>query len=121
MKSHWITHKGKKIFYADYSNLGADTASLRAEAQAVVDVVSQEPPQTVLTLSNVEGTMGTPTALAIMEDTASKLNAHSQKRAVIGLSGLRKQFLTIVNKIASHNPLVAFDDIEQAKDWLVSD
>jgi hypothetical protein len=38
MKSHWIEHKGKSAFFADYSGFGSDFNALRQEVEEAVDV-----------------------------------------------------------------------------------
>ena len=52
MKSHWITHQGRRIFYADYADFGADMDALKAELSAVVATITQEPPASVMVLNN---------------------------------------------------------------------
>ena len=57
MKSHWMTHKGKKIFYADYSHLSVE--ELKAEVAFVAPVLCLIPKNSVLSLADVRGTYGT--------------------------------------------------------------
>jgi hypothetical protein len=121
LKSQWITYKGKKIFYANYSNFGSDTVGLAHEIEAVIGALSNEAAGSVLTLSDVGGTDGTPSAMGIMQNAASRLAPFARKRAVVGLTGIRKSFLNLVNKFAGHQTYSSFDDMEQAKDWLIAD
>jgi hypothetical protein len=120
MKSRWITHKGKQIFFVDFANFGTDNAGLRAEGQAVTATILKEPPGSVLVLSDVRGTVGSPDNLSAMQSIASQNSAHVARRATIGLEGSRRAFLNVINRFTGNQSLVAFDDEEQAKDWLVA-
>jgi hypothetical protein len=43
MKSTWITHKEKKIFYADYSDFGKEFQKLKAEVDYANAIMVKEP------------------------------------------------------------------------------
>ena len=121
MKTKWITHKGKKILLADYSNFGMDTASAKAEMAAAVGLAAQEPPSSVLTLTDVRGTKGSPEMVGLMQDTAKKIAPHARKRAVVGVTGVQRTFVDMINKFSGNKTFVLFDDLEKAKDWLAAD
>jgi hypothetical protein len=121
MKSHWITHQGQRIFYADYSNFGMDMDALKVELSAVVATVTQEPPGSVMILNNVQGTTGAPGATALLRETVTKTNPYVVKRAVIGLVGIRRGLLDIINVFTGRGTIHAFDDQQSALDWLVKD
>jgi len=121
MKSHWITHQGQRIFYADYSNFGTDMSALKLELDAVVGTVAQEPLASVKVLNNVQGTTGAPGATAMLRETVSKTNPHVRKRAVIGLGGVRRGLLDIINVFTGRGTIHAFDTEQEALDWLVKD
>jgi len=120
MRSKWITHRGKRLFYADFGNLGVDTSALQAEIDEVINALCQEPLNSVTVLTNVTGTAGTPDALARMQATVTKTTPHVHQRAVVGLSGIRKGFLDLINRFTGKSPLAAFDGIEEAKDYLAN-
>ena len=119
MKSYWTTHKGKRIFVFDCSGFGSDAAALDAEAKAVVEVVTQEPLNSVLALSNGAGTTGTPAIMKILEATVSRTSPHIQRRAVIGITGMRRFLVDMVNRLSSGKPFSTFNSMEDALDWLV--
>ncbi len=121
MKSHWITHQGQRIFYADYSNFGTDMSALKLELDAVVGTVAQEPLASVKVLNNVQGTTGAPGATAMLRETVSKTNPYVRKRAVIGLGGVRRGLLDIINVFTGRGTIHAFDTEQEALDWLVKD
>jgi len=119
MKSHWITHQGQRIFYADYSNFGTDMDALQLELNAVIATVSKEPPGSVIILNNVQATTGVPGATAMLRQTVAKTNPYVRKRAVIGLGGVRRGLLDIINLFTGRGTIHAFDTQQEALDWLV--
>jgi hypothetical protein len=121
MKTQWITHKGKRILLADYSNFAMDIEGAKAEMLAAVNLAKREPPNSVLTLTDVRGTKGSPDMVNLMKDTATKIAPYARKRAVVGVGGIQRTFLDLINKVSGAKTLVAFDDLEKAKDWLVTD
>lgn len=121
MKSRWITHGGKRIFLVDYSDFGSNIALIREEAKSIIEAVTREPLNSVLTLSDVRGTTGTLDTLAIMKRVVTSTNRHVRRRAVVGVSGLRQSLLDMVNRVTGNKPFAAFEDIEAAKDWLVKE
>jgi hypothetical protein len=120
MKSHWITHRGKRIFLVDYSDFGSNTA-LTEEANGIIEAVTRELPNSVLALSDVRGTTGTLDTLAIMKRVVTSTNRHVRRRAVVGVSGLRESLLDMVNRVTGNKPFAVFQDMEAAKEWLVKE
>jgi hypothetical protein len=122
MKSHWITYQGWRVFYADYSNFGTNLDALQAELDAVVAVLSQEPPGSVIVLNNMQGNIVAPGVTALLRQAVAKTNPYVCKRAVIGLAGVpRRGLLDIVNVFAGRGAIHAFDDEQSALDWLVKE
>lgn len=121
MKSKWIEHKGKRILYVDCTNFGSDSEALRAEAQAIIALVTQQPEDSVRALSNTEGTVGTPENLSILKGIVTRTTRFVRKRAVVGVSGIRKSLLDIVNRATGNKPFASFSDEAAAKNWLVED
>jgi hypothetical protein len=120
VKSKFITHQDKRILLADYSGLGVDIKGLKAEMGAAIALAHQEPLNSLLTLTDVRGTIGTPTMLAQMKDTARKIAPHMRKHAVVGSGGVQAAFLNL-GKAAGNKAFVMFDDMDKAKEWLVAD
>lgn len=118
MKTQWITYKGQKILMADYSGCGLDTQAAKTEMDIAIKLAQQEPLNSVLTLTDVSGTKGSPEMFALMQETAAKIGPHAKKRALVGVSRIQMTFLNLINK-ASAKPLVVFDNLENAKNWLV--
>jgi hypothetical protein len=121
MKSHWITHQGRRIFYADYSNFGTNLAALQVELDAVAAVLSQEPPDSVIVLNNMQGNIVAPGVTAQLREAVAKTNPYVRKRAVIGLGGAQRGLLDMVNVFAGRGAIYAFEDEPSALDWLVKE
>ena len=117
MKSTWISHNEKKIFYADYSDFGKDFQELKAEVTYANSIMVREPRDSLLLLVNVNGTTGTSDITFYLKDAAMQVKAHVRKAAVIGVSGVRLALLRSVSYLSGME-IKPFDDIEAAKDWL---
>lgn len=91
MKSRWITHKDKRIFIADYSDLKTNLDALRIEITAVIETLSREPLDSVLALTGVHYTYATDvrSLTALLAEAFPKVNPYIKKRAMIGLSERR--------------------------------
>ena len=120
MKSHWLKHQGKRIFYADYSGFGSDTIALQQEVSEAVNQISQEPEKSVLVLVNFENTEASISNLAVMRKLVTHANRAVIKRALLGVSGSRRFFITTFANVTGGTLITAFDSREKALDWLVS-
>jgi hypothetical protein len=116
MKSYWISHQNKKIFYARYDNLSLE--DLQQEMSAAAKEVNQHAPDSVLLLINTTGTIISPAALNLFKDTATATKKQIHKTAVLGVTGARRTMLDIVVKFSGMN-VVPFEDEQQAKTWLI--
>ena len=119
MKSKWITHNGKKILYADYSDFGKEFQKLKPEVDYACSIMLKQPKDSLLLLANVNGTVGTSEITFYLKDSAIKVKKHVRKAAVIGVGGVRLALLRSVTFLSGMD-VVPFDGIEKAKDWLVS-
>ena len=118
MKSHWMSHKGKKIFYADYSHMNLE--ELKAEVASVEPVLCSMPMDSVLSLADVRGTYGTRDVMDVIKELTSKTNTHVHRRAVIGIVGVQKVLLKALNRF-SNQETIPFDTVDDALDWLAED
>jgi len=118
MKSKWIRHKDKAIFFADYSNFTGKYDLLKAEIDYVTGVVAGQPENSVPILVDVRETPGTPENVDLLKASAVTCRPHVPKTAVVGVTGYRRMIMRTISKL-SGLPLMAFDTIDEAKDWLV--
>jgi hypothetical protein len=121
MKSQWIEHKGKRIFFADYSGFGQDPEGLRKEMEPAVNLIAVEPSRSVRVLVNFEGTVETRANLDVVRMLTSRSNHAVLKRALLGVHGVRRLFITTFGNVIQGTHVKAFDSREKALDWLVAE
>jgi hypothetical protein len=121
MKSHWIEHKGKRIFYADYSNFGGDSVAVEEELKEASALFATEPDKSMLVLVNLKDSLPTYTNLGVLRKYVPDNNRAIRKRAVIGLSLTYKVFMTTFANALGHTRVQTFDSQEDALDWLVEE
>ncbi len=118
VKSDWIKHKEKWILYIDCSNYGDDLLGLKAEIDHCAGLIDQRLEKSVLGLTNVQGSTISSEALQIFKDTGPIMKKICSKQAIVGIHGVRLVLYQAVARITGIDAKL-FDDIEQAKDWLV--
>jgi hypothetical protein len=117
MKSGWEIYKGRKYFAARYDHLTLE--EVRAEVSEVKKHMASITDKNMLVLVDTTGTLVSPEVLNLYKDVASASEKYVCKTAMLGMTGARRMFLDIVSKFAKVK-VVSFDDVQQAKDWLVS-
>ena len=123
MKSRWITHEGKRIFYSDCTDIKlADLDQLKAELDEMVAVLAQEPGASVLVITDVRRSVGSPAAVELLKTRESAAAKYILRNAVIGITGIKKILFDAVIRASGQNAR-AFSDLEidQAKHWLVEE
>ncbi len=118
MKSRWEIHRGTRIFYFDLSHFGLDDEGVIAECDEAGAVVMAEPSHSVLILNDVRGSVGSVDVIKYLQVSAERSSPFIAKAAVVGVTGSSRLLLQLVNRF-SKIPIVPFDDIEDAKNWLV--
>jgi len=119
MRSHWIEHEGEKILYCDYVGFSeSDFDALKTELRDVENLLSNEPDHSVLSVSDVRDSVASRQAVEQFKLAAVRTGRHIRKQAVIGVTGIKKIFFDVIVRLSKQNAK-AFDDLEQAKQWLV--
>lgn len=121
MKSHWVEHKGKRVFMAEYSDFGMDSAALQQEVTEILAELEKQPPNSVMVISNVVGTTASMDNIRVLRSTLQKSNTWVRKRGLIGLSRIQQYFVEIFNELAGSAKLEAFSSREEALDWIVGE
>ncbi len=116
MSVEWITHKGKQILYIKYSGLSysEQLAQIERATQMLVDTNLHDN----LTLSDVRDSHINQDFVDLAKAKGKISAPYTKKAAIIGIEGVRRFLLDVVNKV-SGNKRVPFSTIEEAKDWLV--
>ena len=120
MRSNWIEHKGKRIFYQDFSKHFYNSAAVKTELADVQKVVLAEPQNSVLVLSDMRDTNIGSDLLPAMNAASSATKSHVRKTAVLGVAGMKRKLADLLTALTGQ-PLKYFDDIDSAKDWLIEE
>jgi hypothetical protein len=121
MKSRWVEHKGKRVFIAEYSQFGSDSVALKKEAEYVIESLTKESLNSVLSVSNVEGTAASLVNAQILMDVMPHTNQFVRKRCVVGATGIGWGFIDSFNRLAGKAQIKPFRTLEDALDWIVKD
>jgi hypothetical protein len=120
MRSNWIEHNGKKIFYQDFSRHFYNSAAVRAELEEVQKVVIAQPRDSVLVLSDFRDTSVGSDLLSSMNTASSATKEYVHKTAVLGVTGMKRKLADLLTALTGQQ-LKYFDDLEAAKNWLVQE
>jgi hypothetical protein len=96
-----------------------DIESFKAELDAASAITMQQPENSVLVLTDIRGTVLTREAVSIAKDSSAQTTKFVYRTAILGIEGFRKVLLDAVSRFSGQK-IVTFDDINEAKDWLVS-
>lgn len=112
----YIEHKGTRILYIDFSH--ATPEEFLQAIELAEKTIAEEPPRSVLTLTNAEKAMHDRRVTERLKSYVEHNKPYVKAGAVVGLNELRKIVFNFLNK-ASGRSLKAFDDLADAKNWLV--
>jgi hypothetical protein len=117
MKSQFILHEEKSIFYVDLRNFGEDISQLMTEMKQAITYANDEFPKTSRILVDVRGTDMKCFQNKIVSELMGQFNTLNIKRAMC----LPWLFSFLANSFISSEKFKTFNNIEKAKNWLVSD
>ena len=113
----WISYKGKDILYDDYTNLQGDefVETIEALTNHLMDSGKQE----ILLLIDLNNSYTNKAVVNAFTEAGKKVRPVVKRTAVLGITGVKKVLLNVVNKLSSidANP---FSTEEDAKEWLIS-
>ena len=120
MRSTWIEYNGKEIFYQDFSKHFYNASAVKTELEEVQRVVTAQPKDSVLVLSDFRDTNVGSELLASMNAASDATKVYVRKTAVLGVTGMKRKLADLLTALTGQ-PLKYFDDIETAKKWLTED
>jgi hypothetical protein len=113
----WITHKGKKVLYADYKGLTDEDEMiswLHKEARIMMDC-----PDKILSLTDYTGLNANKRLMAEIKRLGKEVyKAKLEKAAVLGVTGIKAVLLVTYNMLTKHQ-VVPFNTEQEAMDYLV--
>jgi hypothetical protein len=114
-----IYHRGRTILYCDYRGLDDEAFIQRLwENAKAVEALAARGEQGLLRLSDLRDIYASPEIMEAISKAAVRTKKHFKAGAVLGIRGGKKVLLDLVNRSTGLGAR-PFDDIEQAKDWLV--
>jgi hypothetical protein len=120
MRSKWIEHNGIKLFYQDFSNLGASVNAVLEELKEVEVIVIAEPYNSVRVLADFRNTEVNFAMMDALQTGSKMTKNHVHKTAVLGVTGTKRVLANILMR-ATGQKLEAFEDEEAAKNWLAKE
>jgi hypothetical protein len=117
-RTRFIDHRGSQILYYDFAGVEDVDEGLRI-VQAAVPRILGQPPSSVRTLVNVKDSTFDARIARAVQHLASHNKPFVLASAVVGLSGLQRVILSAVMRVTGRQ-FATFDDIDEAKDWLVA-
>ena len=118
MRSKWIEHKDKKIFFQDFSDLNEDVEAIKQELAQVQAEVLSHPKDSLLILSDFRGTNITAEVMPILNESSAKTKAHVHKTAVLGVTGIKRALGDFLTSLTGQQ-LKYFNTEYAAKEWLI--
>jgi hypothetical protein len=114
-------HKGKMIYYVDYSNIKTNEEFLYVikQSNAFREKARTEGKRDLLMLVDFTGSFVYGEVLEEIKKAGKITKEITAREAVVGITGGKRILLKIVQSITKMN-LHVFDTVEEAKDWLVS-
>jgi len=112
----WITYKGKEILIDDYSNIMPN--QLPPLIENITNLTFQSGKKDILLIVDVTGAYANKEAVSAFSESGKKSKELIKKTAVVGITGVKKILLKVVNKFTGLNakPL---STRKEAKEWLV--
>ena len=120
MRSKWIEHKGKKIFYQDFSSFFYNYDAVKDELNEVREIVKKQPAASVLVLADFTDTTIAGDLMNALNESSRLTKDHVKKTAVLGLTGFKRRLADMLTKLTGQ-PFKYFDDEFAAKEWLAEE
>ncbi len=117
----FVEYQGKEIYHVDYSERkviydlidAVDQASIYSEIH-----IKNYNKKDILLLIDLSNSFVFGKAVEMLDEFIQKLAPITKKRAVVGLKKSKMIFLNMLNSVLNKD-IKAFDNIEEAKEWLV--
>ena len=112
----YLYHNGRPILFLDFS--GCNVEDFHISIKEAEKLIRAEPPNSILTLTDVTGAKYNLEVTKALKEFAIGNKPFVKAGAVVGLDALKKIIYNSIMHVSGRN-LLAFDNIEKAKDWLV--
>lgn len=114
-----IVYKGKKIFLADHVGSQGDEV-LRGQ-NSMLERIKQSGITDALSVTDMTNVYTPPGVHNEMKRIGTDILKYSKKAAVVGMTkGAKRVLINMFMKMAS-KPMALFENLDEAKEWLVKD
>lgn len=115
-RAHYVSHRGRRILYVDYSGIRS-VEELESAARAATAMVQAEPRHSVLALLDLSGVPFGLRIVRMLGEAAAANVDFVKARAVVGLPDAARPTVGAVADF-SGRPLEIFSDTDAALEWL---
>jgi len=115
-KIYPIWHRGKKIYFTDWTNLSDADEAINA-VEETTSFIEQNNEYDLLELLDVRGSYASTRVLLKLKEAAERTKKFSKKKAIVGITGSKRILLLAVNRFIDGS-IKGFEDIDSAKRWL---
>lgn len=112
-----IMHKGKEILFIDYNGTADDNEMIAIIKKAQQIIINDN--KEYLQLVDISNAHATSKYMAVAKEVAKETPRTAIKRAIVGITPLKKIILTGYNFIIGGIGLKPFPTLEEAKNYLV--
>ncbi|WP_425392228.1 hypothetical protein [Ekhidna sp.] len=118
MPVSYVNHKGREILYVDLTESKTEKRSLELLEETKEAYLNAS--DKLYVLVNSEGAFVNAVVSSKMKEYGrTYFKDRAEKRAFVGIHGLKKMILRAYSKMVGGN-IKVFDDVEEAKDYLAS-
>ena len=113
----FVRHKNKEILQIDFSKCKYE--EFLVEVEKTKGIVSEQAPKSILTLTLVNDFNFNKEITRSMKELAAHNHPFIKAAAVVGVTGLKKIIFDAIQRVTGRE-FRFFNDIESAKEWLVT-
>jgi len=113
----FIQHKGKQLLHLDLAD--AKASEVVQLVRDAMPVIADQPVRSLRTLTDVTNMKFNGEATEALKQFTKHNKPYVIAGAVVGVTGLKQIIYNAVLKFSGRN-LVAFDTLDEAKDWLAT-
>lgn len=114
----FITHKGVKILYEDFSN--GKPEEIIPSIERAKTVIYSQPKKSILALVNVKGVSFDMSVTAALKDFVKGNEPYMKCAAVYGVEGLKEVIFKSILAFTGRKNLILCKTLEEGKDFLVT-
>jgi hypothetical protein len=117
VRMKWLNYKGKEILVDDYTNLYPE--QFAPIVKIIANLTLESGKKDILCIVDESNSYANKDAVNAFVEAGKISKNLLTKTAVVGITGVKKIFLNIVNKISGVNAKT-FATLDEAKEWLVN-